>query len=149
MTGAEKLDLTMLIPHRGESILLDQVIEHDGASTTVGIVVGSQPWLRCEDGSVAPWLGIEYMAQGVAAHEGILARNDGKSPPLGFLVSVVAWKLFDSKLQCGEKLEVKTTRVRGRTALGALSHESELYRKGAGGEREVVATGRLSISIPR
>lgn len=149
MTVAEKLDLTMLIPHRGDSILLDHVIEHDGTSTTVGIVVGSQPWLRRADGTVAPWLGIEYMAQSVAVHEGILARKAGHSPLPGFLASVVAWKLFDSKLECGEKLEVKTTRVRGRPELRAISHRSELYRKGAAGETEVVATGRLTISIRR
>lgn len=149
MNAVDSLDLSSLIPHRGESILLDRVVGHDGKSTTVSIIVGSQSWLLREDGTVAPWLGIEYMAQSVAAHEGILARKNGLSPPLGFLVSVVAWKLLDSRLICGERLEVQTTRVRGRPELGALSHRSSLYRNGAGGQRELVATGRLSFSIPK
>ncbi len=147
MTALESLDLTTLIPHRGESILIDRVIEHDAESTTTRIITGSQSWLVREDSSIAPWIGVEYMAQSIAAHEGILARKAGHAPPLGFLVSVVAFELHERELQCGERLEVRTTRVRGRPGLGVLSHSCTLYRAGA--ESAVIATGRLSISIPK
>ena len=149
MDSVESLDIASLIPHCGESILLDRVVDHDRKSTTTSIVVGSQPWLIRSDGSVAPWLGIEYMAQSIAAHEGMIARSEGRRIPLGFLVSVTSFKLYERVLQPGERLEVHTTRVRGRPGLGVLSHTCTLHRSDAKGTRELLAQARLSISIPK
>lgn len=149
MDATESLDIASLIPHGDESLLLDGVVDHDCKSTTTCVVVGSQPWLTRSDGSVAPWLGIEYMAQSIAVHEGIIARSEGRKIPLGFLVLVTSFKLHESVLQRGERLEVQTTRVRGRPGLGVLSHTCTLYRSGADSSRDVIAEGRLSISIPK
>jgi len=149
MQTFESLEVASLIPHCGESVLLDRIIEHDGDSTISSITVGSQSWLMREDGSVAPWLTVEYMAQSIAVHEGVVAVTNGRELPLGYLVSVVALDIRRATLQCGEQLEVGTTRARGRPGLGVLSHNCTLYRRDAGGLREVIAEGRLSISIPR
>jgi predicted hotdog family 3-hydroxylacyl-ACP dehydratase len=149
MSSIDWGDIESLIPHRGESVLVDRVVDHDGDTTTTGIVVGRQPWLVREDGGVAPWLVIEYMAQSIATHEGILARVSGYTLPLGFLVAVVGLEFVGPPLRAGERVEVQTRRVRGRPGLGVLSHQCSLYRRD-GEETEVrVAEGRLSISIPK
>ena len=150
MSEVSAFEIEWLIPHRGQSVLLDRIIDHDGESTTTGIVVGAKPWLERENGSVAPWLSVEYMAQSIAAHEGILARAEGRELPLGFLVSVLDLQIRCASLQQGEFLEVHTVRVRGRPELGVLSHRCALFRPAVGGaEREALAEGRLSISIPK
>ncbi|MBW2695194.1 MAG: hypothetical protein JRE70_01895, partial [Deltaproteobacteria bacterium] len=143
MNAVESLEVASLIPHCGESVLLDRIVEHDGESTTSSIIVGSQSWLVREDGSVAPWLTVEYMAQSIALHEGIVAVTNGRELPLGFLVSVVALDIRGTTLQRGERLEVRTTRVRGRPGLGVLSHCCTLHRRGAEGAPDVIAEGRL------
>ena len=42
--------------------------------------------LFVEDGQVPAWVGIEYMAQAIAAWAGCRARAAGKPPQLGFLL---------------------------------------------------------------
>jgi predicted hotdog family 3-hydroxylacyl-ACP dehydratase len=149
MDGLESLDVSSLIPHGEESILLDRIVEHDESGTTTSLVVGKNSWLLREDESFAPWLAVEYFAQSIAAHEGLIALSDGRIPTIGFLVSVVGLELQTSTLRRGERLEVRTQRVRGRPGLGVLSHFSSLDRIGDADKRERIAHGRLSISIPR
>jgi predicted hotdog family 3-hydroxylacyl-ACP dehydratase len=149
MSDGELPPIRELIPHRGESILIDRVIEHDGDSTTTGVVVGSQRWLRQRDGSVASWLAIEYMAQCIAAHEGLLARAAGHSLPLGFLVGVKGLRLGVSRFDRDEELRVQTRRIRGRPGLGVLSHSCAISLDGDGPEAEPIAEGRLLIVVER
>ena len=114
MSEGELPPIDELIPHCGGSILLDRVLAHDGDSTTARVVVGSRRWLRQRDGSVAPWLAIEYMAQCVAAHEGMLSRANGRTLPLGFLVGVKSLRLGAQRFDRDEELRVCTRRTVGR-----------------------------------
>ncbi len=93
MSATELPPITELIPHRGELLLLEGLLEHDAESTTVRVVVGAGGWLQRSDGSAPAWLALEYMAQCAAAHEGMLARSEGRPPPLGFLISASALEL--------------------------------------------------------
>lgn len=138
-----------LIPHAGESVLLERVIAHDGESTTALVRVGKRGWLRSGAPSLPSWLAVEYMAQCVAAHEGILARIDGRTLPVGFLVSVRKLVLHRSRFALGESLRVSARRVRGRPGLGVLSHRCEIHLGEAGGDTAPVAFGRLSIAVER
>ena len=149
MSDVEAPPIEELIPHRGESILLDRVIAHDRESTTVELIVGSQRWLTQRDGSVASWLAVEYMAQCVAAHEGMLARAEGRILSLGFLVSVTRLRLGASRFRGDEQLRVSARRIRGRPGLGVLSHACAIFAASDDPEAEPVAEGRLSIAVER
>jgi predicted hotdog family 3-hydroxylacyl-ACP dehydratase len=149
MSNVEALSIAELIPHAGESILLDRVITHNAESTTARVIVGNKRWLTQRDGSVAPWLAIEYMAQCVAAHESMLARADGRILPLGFLVRVVRLRLGASRFRGGELLRVSAQRIRGRPGLGILSHDCTIFAESDGPEAEPVAAGRLLIVVKR
>ncbi len=149
MSGVEAPPIEELIPHRGESILLDRVIAHDGESTTATLIVGSQRWLRQGDGSVPSWLAIEYMAQCVAAHEGLLARAEGRRLPLGFLASVTRLRLGISRFRGDEQLRVRARRIRGRPSLGVLSHACAIFAESDDPELAPIAEGRLSIALER
>lgn len=136
------------IPHSGRSLLLDCVVAHDGETTTTRIIVGGQPWLVRQDGTVGAWMTVEYMAQSVAAHESILATAESRTLPAGFLMSVLGLSLRQPVFRCGEVLEVTTRRVRGRPALGAMSHQCTMSRCDGDGTTTLIADGRLSTSIP-
>ena len=149
MSATEFPSIEELVPHRGESLLLDYVVAHDGKTTTAHVTVASHRRWQKSDGSVPSWLAVEYMAQCAAAHEGLLARAENRTLPLGFLISVRALRLARKGFHRDDRLHVRTRRVGGRPGLGALSHECELYAVAGDVEPEVVAEGRLSISIPR
>jgi predicted hotdog family 3-hydroxylacyl-ACP dehydratase len=60
-------------------------------------------------------LAVEYMAQGIAAPESMIARAEGRTLPLGFLVSVTGLRLGVSCFQADERLRVSVRREGSRS----------------------------------
>ena len=138
-----------LLPHQGKVLLLDRVLEHDPESTTTRVSIERQTWLKREDGSVASWVALEYMAQCIAAHEGIRAYLSGSPPVPGSLAAVVGVRLYRSYFRAGEVLRVRTRLVRGRPSLGVISHFCTVHEDRPTGEGQLLVEGRLSIAIPK
>ena len=138
-----------LLPHQGKVLLLDRVLEHDPESTTTRVSIEHQTWLKREDGSVASWVALEYMAQCIAAHEGIRAYLSGSPPVPGSLAAVVGVRLYRSYFRAGEVLRVRTRLVRGRPGLGVISHFCTVHEDRPTGEGQLLVEGRLSIAIPK
>jgi predicted hotdog family 3-hydroxylacyl-ACP dehydratase len=136
-----------VLPHRSPVLLLERLVEHDARATSARVTVGKAAWMRRADGSVPSWLALEYMAQCVAAHEGLLARDEGRPLPRGFLVGAHGLVLHCASLSPGQRLRVRACRVRGRPGLGVLSHACALYQEQTGSEGEVLAEGRLSVAL--
>lgn len=132
--------------------MLDRVVAHDRESTTATVRVANQRWLTRRDGSVEAWLAIEYMAQCVAAHEGMVAYHEGRVLPLGFLVSVTRLHLGVVRFGKDEELHVRARRIRGRPGLGVLSHACAIFHadhSASHSDERPVAEGRLSIAVER
>lgn len=89
-------ELCRLIPHSGEMCLLDTVLEW-GAERIVCTAhtqcQADNP--LCRDGALAVVHGIEYAAQAMAVHGGLLACERGETNPAGFLAAVrdVSWQV--------------------------------------------------------
>jgi predicted hotdog family 3-hydroxylacyl-ACP dehydratase len=149
MSAAELPPIEDLVPHRGESLLLDCVLEYDDESTLARVVVGSQKCLEKADGTIAPWVALEYMSQCIAAHESLLAEDGSGSPTPGYLTAAVGVRLHRSRFEVGECLRVRTRRARGRLGLGVLSHFCTVHEENDGVEGRLLVEGRLTISIPK
>ncbi len=149
MSTAELPPIAGLIPHRGESLLLDCVLEHDAESTSARVVVGTPKCLEKTDGTTAPWAALEYMSQRTAVHASLPAEDDGGSRIPGYLTAAVGLRLHRSCFEAGERLRVKTRRTRGRLGLGVFSHFCTIHLEGEVGEESLLAEGRLTISVPR
>ena len=149
MNAAELPPIEGLVPHRGESLLLDCVLEHDDESTVARVVVGSRKFLEKADGTIAPWATLEYMSQCIAAHENLLSADGRGSRTPGYLTAAVGVRLHRSHFEAGEQLRVRTRRTRGRLGLGVFSHFCTIHRENAAGEGSLLAEGRLTISIPK
>lgn len=77
--------LADLLPHTGEMILLDEVVSCESESLTARATV--RPCLFSQpDSSLPNWVGLELMAQAVAAWAGWQARQAGESVKPGFLL---------------------------------------------------------------
>jgi predicted hotdog family 3-hydroxylacyl-ACP dehydratase len=149
MRAAELQPIEGLVPHRGESLLLDCVLEHDDESTVVRVVVGSCKCLEKADGTIAPWVALEYMSQCIAAHESLLAADGSGPPTSGYLTAAVGVRLHRSRFDAGEHLRVRTRRVRGRLGLGVFSHFCTVHEESEGVEGRLLVEGRLTIAVPR
>ena len=75
------------LPHRGQMVLLDRVLEASGERILCALDLREDSPF-CRGGRVPAYVGIEYMAQAAGALMGWHARNQGGLPKIGFLTSV-------------------------------------------------------------
>jgi predicted hotdog family 3-hydroxylacyl-ACP dehydratase len=95
-----------LISHRGTMLLLDRVLTFENDSTTAEYVPRTDAWYADEAGNMPAWIGIELMAQTIAAHVGLLKRREGVSPKQGALLGTRRYTSTRSAFASGETLLV-------------------------------------------
>jgi predicted hotdog family 3-hydroxylacyl-ACP dehydratase len=78
-------DIRSLVPHERSMLLLDRVLAADADSLCAEVTIRPDSLFCTEDG-VGAWIGIEYMAQAIAAHAGHLAHLRGEPVTIGFLL---------------------------------------------------------------
>jgi predicted hotdog family 3-hydroxylacyl-ACP dehydratase len=99
------LDMESLIPHRGVMRLVDRVLADDGETTRVEATVrGDGPFVR--DGVLASWVGIELMAQSIAAWAGLRRLEAKQDVKLGFLLGSRRYDCDVQGFAVGTRLEV-------------------------------------------
>ncbi len=81
----KKFAVEELLPHSGRMVLLNRVIEFDEENMVAEVIVRDDG-LFGDGKSVPAWLGIEYMAQTIAALGGMKRRMAGKPLNPGFLL---------------------------------------------------------------
>jgi len=144
-TGRRWPALTEILPHRGRAVLLDRVDHHDADETVCVVEIDRAAWLR-QDAGVPSWVGLEYMAQCVAAHEGCIAHGQGRTLPPGFLVRARRVRFRSPVFRPGEVLRVRAWRLRGRPALGAMAYGCEVRHAGAS-PATLAAEAELTVAI--
>src|SRR5690606_587210 len=116
-----------IVPHQGGMSLLDRVLEWNDESITAELVVPHAGLFVDSDG-VPAWVGIEYMAQAIAAWAGCRARRAGQPPGLGFLLGSRRYESREAVFPCGTRLLVRARcELLGDNGLGmfACSIEAE------------------------
>ena len=104
-----------LLPHRGNMLLLTRMLAADEERATCEAVPDAQAWYAEADGTMPAWVGIELMAQAIAAHVALIARRAGKSPRPGVVLGTRAYKsTVDPRLNYEQSLEIAMLIVRKR-----------------------------------
>ena len=75
-----------IVPHRGTMLLIDAVTAVSAEAVSVRATVRGETWYADADGAMPSWIGMEIMAQAIAAHIGVLARQAGAPPRMGVLL---------------------------------------------------------------
>ncbi len=75
-----------LLPHRAGMLLLNGVSRFDSNEIVVRATSSAQAWYADSDGGMPAWIGIELMAQAVAAWVGLRARSAGVPVKPGVLL---------------------------------------------------------------
>ena len=116
-------EIAELVPHAGPMLLLQRLLD-SGDDYVVCEVRVRRDGLFDSDGRVPAWLGIEYMAQTVAAFSGLQARKDQEPLKLGFLLGSRRFETNVPDFACGDVLSVTARRlVHGSSGMGAFECE--------------------------
>ena len=105
-------DAAALLPHSGRMALLARVVDYDGDSITCSVEIGPDSQF-VSDGRVGPWVGLEYMAQTVAAHGGRVAVERGEPIRIGFLLACRSIDFRSGPFHVGQTLHVSARHIWG------------------------------------
>lgn len=96
-----------LLPMAGDFVLLDAILDW-GDDWLEAVVEHSGPSLFSDaDGSVPNWVGLEYMAQTIAALAGIRNLRAGRGKRIGFLLGTRQYRSFTPRFEPGVALTVR------------------------------------------
>ncbi|MBI6682014.1 hotdog family protein [Pseudomonas viridiflava] len=102
--------LAELIPHAGDMILIDQVLAFDEEQIQTCLTVRAGGLFNEADGSLPAWVGVELMAQSVAAFAGCQARSKGEAVKLGFLLGSRKFECNVAHFPAGSELNIHAVR---------------------------------------
>lgn len=109
-----------LVPHSGTMSLLDTTLHCDRKSLIAQVTIGPHTLFASERG-VPAWVGIEYMAQSIAAFAGVRAREAGEEIRIGFLVGTRKYHCNVPYFPLGTRLLIEVTEeLRGDNGLGVF-----------------------------
>jgi predicted hotdog family 3-hydroxylacyl-ACP dehydratase len=125
-----------LLPHRGPMLLIDRVTAADAERLSAQASVNAQAWYADAGGNMPAWIGVELMAQAIAAFVGLEQRRQGKPIKIGFLLGTRKYSCAVPAFARDAVLDVTAHLVyREASGLGAFDCHIELK-----GERVADAT---------
>jgi predicted hotdog family 3-hydroxylacyl-ACP dehydratase len=128
-----------LLPHDPPMVLLDRAVSYTETELVAEVDICSESVLCGTDG-VPGWVGIEYMAQAVAAHAGYQGRLAGEPPRIGYLLGTRSYQSSLAVFPVGATLTVSIEALFVEMGLGAFSCRIELDG--------VIATATINVYQP-
>ena len=99
-----------LVPHSGDMVLIDQVLSCTENTLSARVVVAPGGLFSNADGSSPAWLGLELMAQSIAAWAGWHARQEQRPVQLGFLLGTRNYSCTADRFPVGTELRIDIDR---------------------------------------
>lgn len=133
--------LAELLPHAGDMILIEQILSFDDEQIHTRLTVTPGGLFNRTDGSLPAWVGIELMAQSVAAYAGCHARARGDAVELGFLLGTRKFECNVEHFPVGTELTIHGVRsLEDDSGMGVF--ECHINAPG------IHATARLNVYRP-
>ena len=134
--------IASLVPHAAPMLLLDRLGEATATTARCEVRVGATLalFLR-EDGALPGWVGIELMAQTVAAWSGYQGHQRQEEPQIGLLLGARKYQCHLARLPAGSLLTIDCEQLLQDGALASF----QCYLRCDG---ELVAEARLSTIQP-
>ncbi len=114
-----ELPIGDLLPHGSEMTLIDRLVEYTPQRSVATLTVRSNSKFSAPTG-VPAWVGIEYMAQAIAAHSGYEARLRGEAAPIGFLLGTRDYRSEVGEFPLGATLAIAVEPLLADGRLGAF-----------------------------
>jgi len=100
-----------LLPQSDRMVLIDRVIEAGEGYIVVELTVRDDGLFSDSDRTVPAWVGLEYMAQAVAAYSGYQRKRQGLEIDLGFLLGTRYYQCSTGSFACGTRLRVRAEKI--------------------------------------
>jgi predicted hotdog family 3-hydroxylacyl-ACP dehydratase len=135
-----------LMPHAGAMVLLDRLIAVSDETLCAEVAIDADT-IFCDQNGVGAWVGIEYMAQAVAAFSGYEAHLRGEAVKVGFLLGSRCYECSCPFFAIGSRLHVHVKRtLQGENGLGAFECRIE---DANGVADRAVATASITVFQPQ
>jgi len=143
------LPIENYVPHRGVMLLLERLLHADAEGAEAQVTV-PRDGLFVQDAGMPAWVGMEYMAQTVAAWAGWQALQAQRAVKLGFLLGTRKYQAACGHFAPGAVLLVRVrSELVGENGLGMFA--CEIVQGGPEGDRGqecVLAQARISVYEP-
>ena len=105
-------DIAEFVPHRAPMILIDKVIKHQQDSLITQVEITEQSaYFNAATNGVPNYVGIEYMAQSIAALAGVEAHLRNDKIRVGFLLGTRKLLMHQPLYQLGHKYQISVARL--------------------------------------
>ncbi len=95
-----------ILPHRGTMLLLDRLLTFDAEGVCAEYTPRNDAWYANSDGDMPAWIGIEMMAQAIAAEVGLRKLGAGALPKPGVVLGTRRYAARRPVFAGGEALRV-------------------------------------------
>lgn len=141
-----RTEIESYVPHFGAMLLVDRIIDHGSGHIVAESDIGPHlPFYT--DGAVPAYLGIEFMAQSIAAWSGIRRARPNSRPPIGFLLGTPRFESTLAFFRTGSTMRTRANQVVENDGLAKFECEMDLID--VDGVRVKVAAASINVySIP-
>ena len=142
LSSIELPPIEQLVPHDKPMILIDRAIAvtQDTIHCQVAIAPHN-PFFNVEIQSIPAYVGIEFMAQSVAAWSGYHAQIAGQAPPIGFLLGSRRYTVECDTFPLGQLLDIFAEKVMENNGMAVFSARLEAHG-------EIIASCQLNVYVP-
>jgi predicted hotdog family 3-hydroxylacyl-ACP dehydratase len=126
-----------IIPHRGTMLLIDAVTAFDEQTLSARATVHADAWYADAQGAMPAWIGIELMAQSIAAHVALLAMRGGGRARPGVLLGSRSYKALQPAFAAGACLSIRVVELL-RSEEGHGAYECTIHHGDVGCAEAVI-----------
>jgi predicted hotdog family 3-hydroxylacyl-ACP dehydratase len=96
-----------LVRHSGTMLLIGRLTEASETHAVSEVAIDEGSTFYREGRGVPAYVGLEYMAQTIAAYDGVERRRTGKPPEIGFLLGTRRFEASRPWFEAGETLRIR------------------------------------------
>lgn len=134
--------ITEILPHRAGMLLIESIDSFDENGVQVCALPRSDAWYADAHGNMPAWIGIELMAQAVAAWVGLTMRLAGQAVKQGVLLGTRSYSADQPVFFASEPLAIKAVPIyRDESGMGSFS--CEIWQKG-----QPIASAAINVFEP-
>ncbi|GAA5645406.1 MULTISPECIES: hotdog family protein [Vibrio] len=131
-----------LLPHDKPMILIDRALSVATDSIHCQVDIGEHnPFYHADTRTIPAYVGIEFMAQSIAAWSGFHALQQSQSPPIGFLLGSRRYHSDVDHFQAGQTLDIYAEKVMEDNGMAVFTARLDL----AG---TTLASCQLNVYVP-
>ncbi|MBL4829352.1 MAG: hotdog family protein [Aliivibrio sp.] len=131
-----------LLPHDMPMALINHLVNVTDKSVQCQVIIDSSSlFYRKESGTIPGWVGIEYMAQTIAAWSGYHALQAGRASPIGFLLGSRKYESHCPEFTDGMVLNVFGEQILENEGMAVFSCKIEH-------ESRLLAFSQLNVFVP-